>query len=137
MEKYDPWHAGEHQNTVPPVPAVGRKRRCRKRCGKSSESGTPSFAESWKRTVFYGLIGNLRGTRSWIFPSIFWMTGTKQELNYWKGREDGSDWNCCVLRCVGWPVCLVTEPARASEGSGRGPGAGRISYGMEQESWEE
>ena len=33
--------------------------------------------------------------------------------------------------------CLVTEPARASEGSGRGPGAGRISYGMEQESWEE
>lgn len=61
----------------------------------------------------------------------------EQELNYWKGREDGSDWNCCVLRCVGWPVCLVTEPARASEGSGRGPGAGRISYGMEQESWEE
>nr|DAF26366.1 MAG TPA: hypothetical protein [Caudoviricetes sp.] len=31
MEKYDPWHAGEHQNTVPPVPAVGRKRRCIKR----------------------------------------------------------------------------------------------------------
>ena len=29
--KYDPWHAGEHQNTVPQVPAVGRKRRCRKR----------------------------------------------------------------------------------------------------------
>lgn len=22
----------------------------------------------------------------------------EQELNYWKGREDGSDWNCCVLR---------------------------------------
>lgn len=31
-----------------------------------------------------------------------------------------------------WPVCLVTEPARASEGSGRGPGAGRISYRMEK-----
>ena len=26
------------------------------------------------------------------------MTGTKQELNYWKGREDGSDRNYCVFR---------------------------------------
>lgn len=32
---------------------------------------------------------------------------------------------------------VAAEPGRASEGSGRGPGAGRISYGMEQESWEE
>ena len=49
-----------------------------------------------------------------------------------RGGVDGSSWNYRVLRCVGWPVCLVTEPARASEGSGRGPGAGRISYRMEK-----
>nr|DAI79211.1 MAG TPA: hypothetical protein [Caudoviricetes sp.] len=29
--KHDPRNAGEHQDTVPSVPAVGRKRRCRKR----------------------------------------------------------------------------------------------------------
>ena len=44
MEKYDPWHAGEHQNTVPPVPAVGRKRRCRN-AGKGRKAD-PGTAES-------------------------------------------------------------------------------------------
>lgn len=50
-------------------------------------------------------------------------TGTLLEGQ--RGGVDGSSWNYRVLRCVGWPVCLVTEPARASEGSGRGPGAGQ------------
>lgn len=42
-------------------------------------------------------------------------TGTLLEGQ--RGGVDGSSWNYRVLRCVGWPVCLVTEPARASEGS--------------------
>ena len=62
-------------------------------------------------------------------------TGTLLEGQ--RGGVDGSDWNHRVLR--GDHLCggVAAEPGRASEGSGRGPGAGRISYGMEQESWEE
>ena len=53
------------------------------------------------------------------------------------GNGDFVDRVCIVLR--GDHLCggVAAEPGRASEGSGRGPGAGRISYGMEQESWEE
>lgn len=61
-------------------------------------------------------------------------TGTLLEGQ--RGGVDGSDWNHRVLR--GDHLCgvVVTEPARASEGSGRGPGAGTVSEGMEQEPWE-
>ena len=56
-----------------------------------------------------------------------------EELEGQRGGVDGSDWNHRVLR--GDHLCggVAAEPGRASEGSGRGPGAGRISYGMEQE----
>lgn len=58
----------------------------------------------------------------------------------WKGREEEQMAVIgIIVFCGGDHLCggVAAEPGRASEGSGRGPGAGRISYGMEQESWEE
>ena len=58
-------------------------------------------------------------------------TGTLLEGQ--RGGINGSDWNYRVLWRDYRRDGVAVEPTRAPEGSGRGPGAGRISYGMEQE----